>query len=268
MEITTPNNTTEKDRRFVTALARGLEILTCFSSDENCLGNHQISVRTGLPKTTVSRLTYTLTQLGYLTFLKQYKKYALGPSFIKLGYSQLARMKARRIARPLMQALAEYSQGSVNFAIREGLSMVYIDTYRTASTYNLQLEVGSQIPLASTAMGRAYFCTIATSKREEFLSRIQERDIADWPLIKAGLDRALQDYHDKGFCLSLGEWRTETHSVAVPLSVAAAESEATVFSCGGPSFLFTREKIETDLGPRLLNLVSNVQTALQAQNHQ
>jgi len=267
VQVTTPHDAPEKDRRFVTALARGLEILTCFCSDESYLGNSQISDRTGLARPTVSRLTYTLTQLGYLTFSKKYGKYGLGPSFIKLGHSQLARMKARRVARPLMQALAEYSQGSVNFAIREGLFMVYIDTYRTASTYNLQLEVGSQIPMATTAMGRAYFCTISESKREEFLSQIQESNIANWPVVKAGLDNALQEFHDKGFCLSLGEWRTETHSVAVPLSVAATESEATVFSCGGPSFLFTREKIETDLGPRLLNLVSNVQTALQAQNH-
>ncbi len=176
-------------------------------------------------------------------------------------------MKARRIARPLMQALAEYSQGSVNFAICEDLFMVYIDTYRTASTYKVQLEVGSQIPLATTAMGRAYFCTISEGKRGELLSRIRESNIEKWPVIKVGLETALQEFHHKGFCLSLGEWRTETHSVAVPLSIDVAESEAMVFSCGGPSFLFTREKLETDLGPRLLNLVSNVQTALQVQKH-
>ncbi len=268
MQITTVDETPEKDRRFVTALARGLDILTCFCSDKSYLGNGQISHRTGLAKPTVSRLTYTLTQLGYLTFSKQYGKYTLGPSFIKLGYSQLARMKARRIARPLMQALAEYSQGSVNFAIREGLSMVYIDTYRTASTYKLQLEVGSQIPLATTAMGRAYFCTLSENKREPFLSRIKNNNPVKWPVIKAGLETALHKFHDRGFCLSLGDWRTETHSVAVPLPVDIAGSEATVFSCGGPSFLFTREKLESDLGPRLLNLVSNVKTALQTQNHQ
>ncbi len=262
MKKHTPNNTTDKDRLFVTALARGLEILTCFSHNENHLGNRQIAVLTGLPKTTVSRLTYTLTQLGYLTYSPQHKKYTPGPSFIKLGYSQLAHMKTRRIARPLMQALAEYSQGSVNFAIREGLSLLYIDTYRTASTYNLQLEVGSQIPLATTAMGRAYFCTKDAEEREVLLSQIQKSHIADWPQIKAGLDRALEEFNDKGFCLSLGDWRKETHSVAVPLSDHVTESTTMIFSCGGPSFLFTREKLETDLGPRLLNLVSNVQTAL------
>ena len=56
----------EGDRQFATTLARGLEVLRCFTPLEPLLGNKEISVRTGLPKPTVSRLTYTLTKLGYL----------------------------------------------------------------------------------------------------------------------------------------------------------------------------------------------------------
>src|SRR5256885_13076191 len=49
------------DRKFVTALARGLEVLRVFTPTEGLLGNGEIAERTGLPKPTVSRLTYTLT---------------------------------------------------------------------------------------------------------------------------------------------------------------------------------------------------------------
>src|SRR5258708_7672048 len=54
------------DRQFATPLARGLEVLRCFTPLEPLLGNKEISVRPGLPKPTVSRLTYPLTKLGYL----------------------------------------------------------------------------------------------------------------------------------------------------------------------------------------------------------
>ena len=47
----------EGDRQFATTLARGLEVLRCFTPLEPLLGNKEISVRTGLPKPTVSRLT-------------------------------------------------------------------------------------------------------------------------------------------------------------------------------------------------------------------
>ncbi|MFX4601082.1 helix-turn-helix domain-containing protein, partial [Acinetobacter baumannii] len=58
----------EKDPRFVTALARGLELLRAFRRNESMLGNLELAQRTGLPKPTVSRLTYTLAKLGYLAY--------------------------------------------------------------------------------------------------------------------------------------------------------------------------------------------------------
>jgi hypothetical protein len=56
----------EVDRQFATTLARGLDVLRCFTATEPELTNKEISGRAGLPKPTVSRLTYTLTRLGYL----------------------------------------------------------------------------------------------------------------------------------------------------------------------------------------------------------
>ncbi|MBN9014392.1 MAG: helix-turn-helix domain-containing protein, partial [Rhizobiales bacterium] len=45
----------QSDRRFVLSLARGLDVLSCFSSTERWLPNREIARRTGLPKATVSR---------------------------------------------------------------------------------------------------------------------------------------------------------------------------------------------------------------------
>jgi hypothetical protein len=57
-----------KDRKFVAALARGLDILRVFTPNDGLLGNQEIAQRSGLPKATVSRLTYTLRRLGYLDY--------------------------------------------------------------------------------------------------------------------------------------------------------------------------------------------------------
>src|ERR1041384_854808 len=61
----------ETDRKFVTALARGLEVLRAFTPAEGLLGNGEIAERTRLPKPTVSRLTYTITKLGYLSHVER-----------------------------------------------------------------------------------------------------------------------------------------------------------------------------------------------------
>jgi DNA-binding IclR family transcriptional regulator len=67
------------DRKFVVALSRGLDVLRAFHPRDGLLGNQEIAARTNLPKPTVSRLTYTLTKLGYLTQVARFEKYQLAP---------------------------------------------------------------------------------------------------------------------------------------------------------------------------------------------
>lgn len=254
-------NIADKDRRFISALARGLDVLGCFMSGDRVLGNQEIARRTGLPKSTVSRVTYTLTELGYLDYFKDQNKYCLGKTFIGLGYSLLAQMDIRRIARPLMQSLAEHTRASVNLGVRDRENMVYIDTYRNSSTFTVQLDVGSQIPIATTSMGRAYLCALSEQERNRLMNKLRKGDERNWPGIKQGIEQALADYKEKGFCFSLGDWRKEVNAVSVPL-IPSDNSAIMVFSCSGASFQLTRENLENDIGPRLLNLVGNVKTAI------
>lgn len=251
----------QKERKFVTALARGLEVLSCFHAGDHFLGNNQIAERTGLAKSTVSRLTYTLTEMGYLRFSPSLNKYRLGTAVLSLSYSLLGQMDVRRVARPLMQALAEHTLAAVNLGVRDRLSMVYIDTYRNASTYAVQLDVGSQISIATTSMGRAYLAALQKEERLAVMEKIRESDEQNWPQVQEGITRAIEEYREKGYCLSLGEWRKEVHAIAVPL-VPGDGSEIMVFSCSGASFQLRPQIMDEDIGPRLLNLVGNVKTAL------
>lgn len=260
----TTNHKTEKTpedaRKFVEALARGLEVLSCFHPSDHYLGNQEISKRTKLPKSTVSRLTFTLADLGYLNFSKTNNKYCLGNAVISLGYAKLAQMDIRRISRPLMQALAEHTQASVNLGIRDQLNMIYIDTYRNTSTFTVQLDVGSQIPIATTSMGRAYLCALHEDERTKLMDQIKSSDEQIWPTIKDGITKAMAEFREFGYCTSLGNWRTEVHAIAVPLILD--DGTIMVFSCSGASFQLSRQLIESDIGPRLINLVGNVRTAL------
>src|SRR3954471_4352807 len=113
----------EGDRQFATTLARGLEVVGFCTPLEPMLGNKEISVRTGLPKPTVSRLTYTLTKLGYLRHNMRLGKYQLGSAVLSIGYPLLASMNVRQVARPLMKELADYCNGSVSMGVRDRLNM-------------------------------------------------------------------------------------------------------------------------------------------------
>jgi len=54
------------DPSFATTLAHGLDVLAAFRSGSGSLSNADLAGSTGLSRPTVSRLTHTLAQLGYL----------------------------------------------------------------------------------------------------------------------------------------------------------------------------------------------------------
>jgi DNA-binding IclR family transcriptional regulator len=252
----------KKDRQFVTALARGLEILRCFGPSDRWLGNQEMAKRTGLPKPTVSRLAYTLTRLGHLRYSESLEKYALGSGIVSLGFSALGQMDVRRIARPLMQALSEHTGAAVNLGVRDRLQMVYIDTYRNAASYNVQLDVGWRIPIATTSMGRAYLCALEGDARSELLDGLGAAHRAEWPRLRKKIENGFREYAEHGWCTGLGDWRREVHAIAVPL-VPPDGADPMVFSCSGTAFHLTEEKLVREVGPRLLTLVGNVRSALE-----
>ena len=231
-------------RQFVTALARGLDVLRAFDPGDRQLGNQELARRTGLPKPTISRLTYTLTQLGVSAPRARREQVRARHGGVRPGLAALGQMDVRRIARPLMQALAEHTEASVNLGVRDQLWMVYIDTYRNAASFTVQLDVGSRIPLATTSMGRAYLAALPERERKAVLEEIRESEPERWPELRKGIEQALREHHDRGFCLSLGDWRREVHAVAAAVALPDG-SDVLVFSCSGAPFQLDRGRLET-----------------------
>jgi DNA-binding IclR family transcriptional regulator len=154
------------------------------------LGNLDIAKRCKLPKSTVSRLTYTLTKLGYLVYVEETGKYRLGTSTLALGSAMLARLDVRDLARPLMQELADFSRSMVSLGSRDRLSMIYVGNARSSAALTLSLDIGSRIPIATTAMGRAYLAMIPEREREDIMERVRELDEVAWPAIRDGIERS------------------------------------------------------------------------------
>lgn len=245
-----------KDRQFVTALARGLELLRCFGQRERELGITELARRTGIPKPTVARLAGTLGKLGYLDYLESQGKYRLGAGVLALGYAMLSRLDVRELARPLMQELAERWQTSVSLAIRDRLSMVYVESVRSSATIAVQRGVGTRLALATSAIGRAYLAGLPESERTFLMDQIRLQDEHAWPLLKAGIEQGLRDYAERGFCISIGEWDKDTAGVGVPF--VAPDGMMMAFNCGIPAFKCNREYLQNELGPALAELVRKV----------
>jgi DNA-binding IclR family transcriptional regulator len=249
------------DREFASTLGRGMQVLRCFSASHPILGNKDISLRTGLPKPTVSRLTYTLTELGYLRHLPRISKYELGSAVLSIGYPLLANIKVRQLARLEMKKLAEHARGWVSLGMRERLNMVYIETSRSTEVLDSKPDIGQTFPILMSAMGRAYLAGLPAAERESVLNQIRVKTPEVWTKHSAKIDTSLEDFRTRGFCMHHGDFNPHVHTVAAPMR-RRGDADVLAVNCAVPVHALARGQLEDDLGPRLVEMVRTVEAML------
>lgn len=255
-----PGKKAATDRNFVVALSRGLDVLRAFRPHDGLLGNQEIAARTNLPKPTVSRLTYTLTKLGYLTPVPRFEKYQLAPAAMALGYTALANTGVRQLSEPFREQLTRETGGAVAIGARDRHSMIYFGQSRHG-VVNVQLDVGSRIPIATTAMGRAFIWALPDDERVALLRELREHYGSRWPKMRDGIEQAGETIAKFGFAISAGEWQDDVHAVGVAMKLNDGTGPY-AFNCGAPAFRFTEERLVADIGPRLVAMVRQIEAAL------
>jgi DNA-binding IclR family transcriptional regulator len=251
----------KQDRHFVTALARGLEVLTCFRSGDALLGNGELAERCRLPKSTVSRLAQTLARLGYLRYVDDVAKYRLGGATLALGSAMLSGMAIRQLARPMMQEVADFSRAVVALGMRVGMGIIYIEVCRNNAALSLSLDVGSRLPLPMTAIGRAYIAGASEEERQDLLRQLRTGDEAGWPRAKRMLDAAMEQHRKIGCCSSFGEWQPDVNGIAIGFRPGGG-LPAMAINVGAQSFNLPRAFLLSEVRPRLISVVRRIEEAL------
>ncbi|MFG1344251.1 IclR family transcriptional regulator [Xanthobacter autotrophicus DSM 431] len=245
------------DRHFVTALARGLDVLAAFKRGETFLANHEIAERCRLPRSTVSRLTYTLTKLGYLHFVEEVGKYRLGTQLLALSSIALGGLSIRQIARPAMRELATFSDASVGLGVRDRLSMRYVECLRGPAAIALNIDVGSRLSMARSSMGRAYIAALTEAERAPLFEELKQFDPLAWPKLKAGIDKALEEHATIGCCCSFGDWQETVSAIAAGFRPGGG-LEPMVVNCGAPTVITSPQFLLDEVRPRLVELVRHL----------
>lgn len=249
----------EKDRKFVEALSRGLNVLRAFSQGSAILGNQDIARLTDLPKPTVSRMTYTLTKLGYLSYNTQVEKYQLSSGVLALGYAYVSNLKVLQLAKPYMDEFARQTGMSVGLTCRDRLNMIYVENRLPPETSLLRMDIGVRLPMATTSAGRAYYCAVSEQERKFIDDTMLEKyGPEDWIEKKKGLEIALKDYQKHGFCLSIGDWDRNINSAGVPITLQ--DGTIMILNCAAASYLVSEEMLRESIAHRLAMLAGDIQS--------
>ena len=245
------------DPEFVGAAARALAVLQAFTPDQPDLGNGEIAQRSGLAKSTVSRLTYTLSRLGWLRLEPETQRYRLGPAVVGLARSFMGARGVRAVARAHMEALAIRFRAPVALTERDGLDMLYLDYARGDAPVIVPRSVGSRVPLATSAAGRAWLASAHPVEAVAVEEQLAHRLGRDWKAASSRIEAARRDLHERGFTRSYGEVQAEVNSIAVPLH-SPVDGALLVFNLAAPSMLVPAQRFDTELGPALRDMVQAV----------
>lgn len=249
------------DRQFVTALARGLSILAAFRPEDRTLSNQEIAERTGLPRPTVSRLTYTLRKLNYLAYHERLARYSLAPRVLELSQSAFAATGIRDIARPGMVALSELADVSVSLGIPSNDHVRYIEMARRPEAIVLNLDVGALLPIAPTAIGRAYLASLPERRRDTVIARLKASDPTLWDAQGDHVARAIADFAARGYTASFGDWRPELNAIATAIRLSG-DGDPLLLSVSGLSSVLTIDRAESEFAPALLSTARSIETQM------
>ncbi len=159
--------------RVISSVQRAIDILNLYDSRRVELGNAEIARAMGLPKSTVAGLVHTLELNGLLEQNPANRKYRLGFKLVEYGSTLLEQIDLRQEARPYLKALLDWCNESVNLAVWDGDSVVYVERMFGTNLLGMRSELGKREPVHSTALGKAILSCLTESEQRNFLSGIE-----------------------------------------------------------------------------------------------
>jgi DNA-binding IclR family transcriptional regulator len=237
----------------IQVVSRAFDVLRCFEGHEARLGNLEISNRCGLPRSTVSRLTHTLTRMGQLVYLPRDQKYRIGPSAVAMSTSMMKGLQLRNLIRLRLQDVAEQLPGTVGFVIPDRFHLVYLEYARAPNALGLHESTGSRIAIASTAAGHAYTAALDPNVADALIAEM-EREIpeAAKPLkLRIEANRAL--LRERGYVVACGLWSPHINGLAVPLWSPQYQTFVVV-TIGLLSAMYDEKRLHKEVAPHMLQL--------------
>lgn len=231
-------------------LERGLQVLRAFRGERAPLTNGELARRTGLSRSSVSRLTSTLIRLGFIRRVARGAEFELASGPLGIGHAWLATNPVTRLVHPFMQQLADRLDVSVALAVPDRLDMLYIASRTSSRIATLRLGVGSLLPMGVTAIGRAWLWGLPPDLQCEYIDSVLEAAGPQAGQVKLGIESAFADLRANGVCMSLGEYQRDAYGIALPIRVGP---RATLMSlnCGAVDLKPNVDAIRNRIVPEL-----------------
>jgi DNA-binding IclR family transcriptional regulator len=211
-----PNAKSRAKPRGIQSIDRAARILKALASGPRRLGVTELAQRLELAPPTVHGLLQTLQAHGFVEQDRDSGKYQLGAGLLSLGNSYLDLNELRSRSLVHAERLAARADAAVRVGVRHGASVIVVHhTFRPDSTLQI-LEVGAQLPVHASALGKAILAYAADSVVEDLTDEALPK-LTSRTLTGRALRAEFDGIRDQGVARERDEAVLGESSVAAPI---------------------------------------------------
>jgi DNA-binding IclR family transcriptional regulator len=217
----------------VGVISKVLRILEALQGSSAGLGLKAICDLTGIHKSTAHRFLKHLVREGYL-LRTEAGAYLIGPRLTQLSARGNQGATLQAVARPILWELWKSTQETVNLAVLDHGSVLYVDVIESPHEFRLSSRVGTRRSLHVTALGKVLAAFLPAEPRESILSTISFQPATSRTIMNlVQFRRELEKIQRQGYAVDDEEAVQGARCVSAPILNADREPIAAV-SVSGP----------------------------------
>lgn len=244
---------------FVQSLARGLAVITAFSTNSAEMTLTEVASQTGLTRAAARRFLLTLCDLGYTQF--DGKRFRLTPKVLNLGYAYLRSNNLWDVAEPVLEDVSRKLNESSSLSVLDGDEIVYIGRVPTARIISIALNVGARLPAYCTSMGRVLLASLDAKRLDAYFQKVELRALTPYTETHPNkLRRHIDSVRRKGYATINQELEIGLRSIAVPVRTGAGRVVAAM-NIGAPAQRVSMETLLKEYLPVLKEASRLIQQA-------
>lgn len=198
-------------------ILRAVAILKAFDDNHPALTARQITTRTGLASSTVSRLVGQLLEVGMVARDRD-GKFRVGTTAWEIGLHAQLGLTLRERALPFLAELYETTGENVHLAVRSGVEALYVDRITGTKSVPTVSRMGGRLPLHTTGVGKVLLAAEDDGFIADYVAGQLE---GPTPYSITSVEDLYADVgrvRDRGYALTKQEMTLGSVSLAVPIT--------------------------------------------------